>query len=214
MGKNKKRSRFMDTEVDDEEPWTQKVKGQKEELYAHRRTSGRMTRAYGPVKTGSRHMEPTTVDYGDLTLSLENDMTIQEDEGNNDHEVPTHDDDSAFATSQSPESLPGGLKVPATRAKRYADSVCFDSFLIFAHNLNLDRTNLFVLGWRIIGTCTSMHSSVVKEEGGLGSKTIAAVNAAAMLGHCLGVEIALDLEVSVVIAFCGATSFNRFICLR
>jgi hypothetical protein len=59
-----------------------------------------------------------------------------------------------------------------------------------------------------------MHLSVVKEEAGLGCKTIAAVSATAMLGHCLGVKIALDLEVSVVIAFCGATSFNHFIYLR
>jgi hypothetical protein len=117
----------MDTEVDSGEPETQKVKGQKEELYAHRRTSGRMTRAYGQTKLGFRHLEPTTVDYGDITLSLENETTNQEDEENNHHDVPTHDD-SPFAASQSPEALPGGLKVPA-RAKRYTDSVCFTSFL-------------------------------------------------------------------------------------
>jgi hypothetical protein len=213
MGK-KKRSRFMDTEVDEDKPEMQKVKGQKEELYVHRRTSGRMTRSYGQVKIGSRHLETTTVDYGDITLSLENKTTSQEDEEHDHHEVPTYDD-STFAASQSPEALPGGLKVPVARAKHYADSVCLTLFLlILARYLNLSRMNLFVLGWRIIETCTLMHSSVVKEEAGLGCKTAAAVNVTARLWHYLGVKIALDFEDSVATAFYSTTSFNHFICLK
>jgi hypothetical protein len=119
----RRRNRFLDTEEAGEEGnEAPRVKAPAEEMYAHRRAHGRMTRVYGDSKTFSDHRDLTKVDYGDLTVSVDG---WDEGDDNGMLEAPLGDDGAPDPSPKPLEALPGGLKVPECRAKRYADSVCF-----------------------------------------------------------------------------------------